>query len=169
MRVVNVSLSYLFQISINKWKTFVEISYLDFYSCEFGSEGLIIDPFPPRDSYCFLLCLVLCPESLAFLLPGHAGCHTCNCRQPPVREVGWRPRASGWVALHSQLVSYHCQFSGLVCLSLSCFWLPLDRSWDLSRELLLHLLWWCLLCPWLCYKKANVFGLSHNWNSISLF
>lgn len=58
-----------------KVKWYVVLSNPD--SCEFGFGcSFVTNPFCPRDSYYFLVCLVLCPEKLAWLSAclWHAGC-----------------------------------------------------------------------------------------------
>lgn len=57
-------------------------------NCPFGYT-FVVDHFSPSDNYCFLACLILCPENLAW--------------QPS----SWRPQkydhAEIWVVLHLQL------------------------------------------------------------------
>ena len=84
---------------------------------------LAVDPSSPRDSYCLLVCLVLCPENVVWLFErGTQVVGSCTCRQfshqaggPKIwldGNVGCIPFAARysqkekWVALHLWLGSY---------------------------------------------------------------
>lgn len=116
-----ISLSLPFKIHIGRQKTYVRIRSLncDFWICFEVPTGY--NPFSPRDSYCLLVCLVLCPENLA--------------GQPQ----GWRT-SKIWLqkcGLHSI-----CSLAGVLltvassqgdCLSVSFFWLSLGVTLDLEK------------------------------------
>lgn len=72
---------------------------------EFGfRHPLAIDPLPPRDSYNFPVCLIVCSEKLAWLSAciGHIG-YFFLCVQV-AQTSDWRPQEYGqtvmWVAPH---------------------------------------------------------------------
>lgn len=77
---------------------------------------MVIVLFTPRDSYYLLVCLILCPENLAWQL------------------LGWGPQIwldRMWIELHLWLGPTDCyQLSGE--LSKSFFWLSLGVTLDLE-------------------------------------
>lgn len=95
---------------------------------------LVIDPFPPRSSYCFSVSVILCQESVSrFPLDGTYKWLVLGCAgsQPSGWGLWEHSWTDMWGATHLQLTSTASSQGDY--LGLPFFWLPLRVVWHLQR------------------------------------